>query len=114
MGWCPCPIGDLRSTLVGGLTASVGSAVAFYFSAKSSEQARQDLLQASGTLETVPDLSGKTEADAAALLGRTSLKLVTSPADPAAGTVVPSQTPPPGSTCPSGSSITAVLGAPGS
>jgi len=37
---------DLRSTLFGGLTTSVGAAVAFYFSSKSSDQARQDILQA--------------------------------------------------------------------
>src|SRR6266516_3437160 len=32
----------LRSTVFGGLTASVGAAVAFYFSSKTSDQARQD------------------------------------------------------------------------
>src|SRR5215471_4418464 len=37
---------DLRSTLFGGLTTSVGAAVAFYFSSKASDQARQDILQA--------------------------------------------------------------------
>lgn len=34
----------LRSTLMGGLVASVGAAVAFYFSSKSADQARTDIL----------------------------------------------------------------------
>jgi hypothetical protein len=34
----------LRSTLTGGLVASVGAAVAFYFSSKSADQARTDIL----------------------------------------------------------------------
>jgi hypothetical protein len=40
-------IGDstLRSTLFGGLIASVGAAVAFYFSSKSADQARSDILK---------------------------------------------------------------------
>src|SRR5215831_17845135 len=51
---------DLRSTLFGGLTTSVGAAVAFYFSSKSSDQARQDILQAmqqtaGGTGSSFPD-----------------------------------------------------------
>ncbi|MGN6377484.1 MAG: Ig domain-containing protein [Gaiellales bacterium] len=41
-------VGDsaLRSTLFGGLVASVGAAVAFYFSSKSADQARADILDA--------------------------------------------------------------------
>ena len=38
--------GNLRSTLFGGLIASVGAAVAFYFSSKSADQARADVLNA--------------------------------------------------------------------
>lgn len=40
----------LRSTLVGGLVASVGAAVAFYFSSKSADQARADILGTAVTL----------------------------------------------------------------
>jgi hypothetical protein len=40
------PDGNLRSTVFGGLTTSVGAAVAFYFSSKSSDQARADILTA--------------------------------------------------------------------
>ncbi len=41
---------SVRSTLVGGLVASAGTAIAFYFASKSSDQARSDLLQAATTL----------------------------------------------------------------
>jgi hypothetical protein len=82
---------NLRSTLVGGLTASVGAAIAFYFSAKSSDQARQDILDATVGTETVPDLKGSTEPEAAALLGRTSLRLKIDPAGSAAATAVVAQ-----------------------
>jgi hypothetical protein len=37
---------SLRSTLIGGLVASASAAVAFYFSSKSSDQARSDMLAA--------------------------------------------------------------------
>jgi hypothetical protein len=39
---------SLRSTLFGGLTTSVGAAVAFYFSSKTSDQARADVLSVIG------------------------------------------------------------------
>lgn len=104
--------GNLRSTLIGGLTASVGSAVTFYFSTKSSDQARQDVMQASGTLETVPDLTGKTEEEAAALLGRTQFKLQavrTTPPAPA-DSVVKTQTPEPGAKSPGGATVMVTMG----
>lgn len=45
-------IGDttLRSTLIGGLVASSGAAVAFYFSSKSADKARADILTTATTL----------------------------------------------------------------
>jgi len=61
----------LRSTLIGGLTASVGAAVTFYFQSKNN----QDVLDAAVGTETVPDLRGMTEAAAQTALGKTSLKL---------------------------------------
>lgn len=41
---------SLRSTLFGGLIASVSAAVAFYFSSKSADQARSDILKAAVTM----------------------------------------------------------------
>ncbi|WP_165845641.1 PASTA domain-containing protein [Streptacidiphilus pinicola] len=70
----------LRSTLMGALAAAVGSATAFYFSSKSTEQAQQaqkDLVNATVGTETVPKLVGSTQEKAAQALGTTSLKLVT-------------------------------------
>jgi hypothetical protein len=66
---------SLRSTLIGGLIASVGSAVAFYFSTKSADKARQDVVAAAAGTEPVPNLSGKTVQEASETLGRTSLRL---------------------------------------
>jgi len=66
----------LRSALVGGITASVGAAIAFYFSAKSADAARQDVLKAAAGTELVPDLVGTTWTDAIAKLGTTTFKLV--------------------------------------
>jgi hypothetical protein len=40
----------LRSTLMGGLVASVGAAVAFYFSSKGADQARTDILNSAAAL----------------------------------------------------------------
>jgi hypothetical protein len=65
----------LRSTLIGGLTASAGGAIAYYFSSKSAEQARQALIAAAFGKEVVPDLTGKTTDEARAILGGTTLKL---------------------------------------
>ena len=103
---------NLRSTVFGGLIASVGTAVAFYFSSKSSDQARQDLLNAAGT-ETVPDLSKSTEDEAAAVLGKTSLKLEVSPGSSrVAGAKVESQQPPQDSVVRKGSSVVITLSPP--
>lgn len=85
---------NLRSVLIGGLAASAGTAVAFYFSAKSADQARQDILNATFGTETVPDLTGFTRDVALSRLGQTSLQLVVDPASSTAnGAVVGSQMP---------------------
>lgn len=47
----------LRSTLIGEVVASAGAAVAFYFSSKSSDQARSDILSAAFGTAEVPTLS---------------------------------------------------------
>lgn len=96
----------LRSTLIGGLTASVGSAIAFYFSTKSAEQARQDLVNTIVGSEVVPDLHGMSEATAASTLGKTSLKLEINPPgskDPTA--IVAAQNPARGVSALKGSSV---------
>ncbi len=73
---------NLRSTLIGGLTASVGAAVTFYFQSKNN----QDIMDAaSGGTEVVPDLTGKTEAVAQAAMGKTSFKMEVDPVHPAVG-----------------------------
>jgi hypothetical protein len=103
----------LRSTLIGSLSASVGAAIAFYFSSKSSDQARQDLLNATFGTETTPDLAGKTEAEATALLGKSSLKLEVDPASTGDATaVVVSQVPVKGSSSRKGDSVLVTLGPP--
>lgn len=100
----------LRSTLVGALTAAVGSGTAFYFSSKSTEQANQ-LLTASVGGEVVPYLKGKSQADAEKLLSVTSLKLVTAPdSPPPNGRPVEEQDPPAGTTVPKGTSVSVTYG----
>lgn len=85
---------NLRSVLIGGLTASAGTAVAFYFSSKSADQARQDILNATFGTETVPDLKGCTKDVALNRLGQTSLQLVVDSASATANdAVVDSQMP---------------------
>lgn len=101
----------LRSTLIGALTASVGAAIAFYFSAKSSEQARQDLLDATvGTAatESVPNLIDKPDDEAKTILGVTTLKFELAQNSPISGTVS-NQHPPAGTVAPTGSSVVITL-----
>ncbi len=101
---------DLQNTIFGGLTASVGAAIAFYFSSKSSDQARQDILNATFGTETVPALKGLTEDEATGLLGKTSLKLEVSPGSSTAADVkVESQQPPQNSVVRKGSSVVVTL-----
>lgn len=76
---------NLRSVLIGGLTASAGTAIAFYFSSKSADQARQDILKVTFGTEAVPDLKGFTREKALSRLGQTSLQLVVDPASSTAG-----------------------------
>jgi hypothetical protein len=99
---------SLRSTLVGALAASTGTVIAYYVASKSSEQARQDILNATFGTDTVPDLQGKTEADATDVMSRTSFRLETeAAARPASDTAtVRSQYPPAPGTAPKGSTVT--------
>jgi len=85
---------NLRSVLIGGLAASTGTAIAFYFSSKASDQARQDILNATFGTETVPDLKGCTRDEATRQLGQTSLQLVVDPTSSTSqGATVDSQVP---------------------
>jgi hypothetical protein len=96
---------SLRSTLFGGLIASVGAAVAFYFSAKSSDQARKDILTASlGTAE-VPKLEGLTVAQAQAAISKTPLQLVVSTQNAQSSDVVTDQSPAPNTDVRNGSRV---------
>lgn len=65
----------IRNVLIGALAANVGAAIAFYFSTKASDQARQDILDATFGVERVPDLKDKDLDEARKLLGGTSLSL---------------------------------------
>ncbi|MGV1037595.1 MAG: PASTA domain-containing protein [Candidatus Nanopelagicales bacterium] len=62
---------NLRSTLIGGLTASTGAAVAYYFSSKASDDARKDILAATPGLNAsieVPSFVGESLDKALRLL----------------------------------------------
>jgi hypothetical protein len=84
---------SLRSTLFGGLVASVGAAVAFYFSAKGADKARQDILSAALGTADVPNLITMTLTDAREAISKTPFQLV--PEDPHASTddIVATQSP---------------------
>lgn len=97
---------SLQSTLFGGLVASVGAAVAFYFSSKSAEQARQDVLSASQPMIEVPGLQGLAISDARAEMAKTALQLVIRNAGALPGDVVTNQAPPAGTSVRSGSKVT--------
>jgi hypothetical protein len=69
---------QLRSTLIGGVVANAGAAV----TSKEEDQARRDILNASLPSTAVPDLRGKTLAEATELVKARRLRLETSPAKP--------------------------------
>jgi PASTA domain len=71
----------LRSTLIGGLVANAGAAVAFYFASRASDQARHDILTASFPSVLVPNLVGKKESEVNSIMATTSLHLVSRPPD---------------------------------
>jgi hypothetical protein len=103
---------QLRSTLFGGLVASVGAAVAFYFSSKGADQARQDILSAAlGTVE-VPNLVDLSVSAARAVMSKTPLKLALANAQPPDTDEVNTQSPDAGTEVRVGSKVTIVTGAP--
>ncbi|MDQ1246679.1 MAG: hypothetical protein QG597_1047 [Actinomycetota bacterium] len=108
----------LRSTLIGGITASAGGAIAFYFSTKAAGDARRDLLSASaGEMVGVPDVVGQTVAQAQALFAAMpGLKLAVR-VEPSAATlaltdVVTAQTPLAGVRVGRDTTVTVTAGAP--
>lgn len=78
---------QLRSTLFGGLVASVGSAVGFYFSSSSADRARQDILSALNPKAMVPDLKTRSVAEATSLAQSVGLHVVAHPQGTTTGTV---------------------------
>ena len=103
----------IRSTLIGALAANAGAAIAFYFASKSSDQARQDILEAASGIgqEEVPDLRDKTKEQAVKLLQEHSLRLKVDPAsNTAAGATVTHQLPSEHTTIRRGSEVLVKLG----
>jgi hydroxymethylglutaryl-CoA reductase len=97
---------NLQNLLMGGVIASAGTAVAFYFSSRSSEQTQQNLLNALGSQITLPDLTAGTVGDAQNIAAALPLTLVISPAGSAPADSVTSTSPPPGSIVRPGTVIT--------
>jgi PASTA domain len=97
---------SLRSTLFGGLVASVGAAVAFYFASKSADQARHDILSAALGTSEVPNLIGKSIADARTQISETGL--VFAKQDPSwdEASLIKTQTPDGGTMLRTGSKVT--------
>jgi PASTA domain len=101
---------SLQSTLFGALTASTGAAVAFYFSSKNADNARQDILNATFGTDSVPNLHGLTKDEATTALGSTAFKLEIDPASsPAATATVSTQKPEANSPARKGSTIVVTL-----
>lgn len=102
----------LRSTLIGGLVANAGAAVAFYFASKSADQARHDILNASTPTVLVPNLTGKSPSDVNASLAVMPLHLNSQPPTPDAASVAFDQTPVANQPTPQGSQITVSFAGP--
>lgn len=96
---------SMRSTLIGGVIATAGSAAAFYFASRSSDQARRDILAASFGTVAVPDLKAKSIAEAKVLMSGTALELQVIPPEATPEKIVKTQQPPPDATVTKGSSV---------
>ena len=95
----------LRSALIGGLVANAGAAVAFYFSTKSADQARQDVLSATQGTTNVPNLQGMSVADAKKEMASSPLQLVLDDPNAPPSHTVHTQTPAPGASVRTGSAV---------
>jgi PASTA domain-containing protein len=102
----------LRSTLIGGVIANAGAAVAFYFASKSSDQARRDILNAALPSAVVPDLIGNNLATAQQAVAATPFRLEVSPANPSPDAQVVSQHPAANQPAMAGSPVAATLAGP--
>ncbi len=103
---------SLRNLLMGGVVASAGSAIAFYFSSKTSEQTQQNLLSAAfgntGTIN-VPEVKGRTVADARTIIEAVQLNFATDPTTAADGQTVTGTKPPKGSSVKPGDTVVATI-----
>ncbi len=95
---------ETRNLLVGGVVSLASAAVAFYFASSGASEARRDLLKATGR-ETVPNLKGRTFAEAQALVSLTSLALE-KPPDPVPPGPIVDQVPAPETMVPPGQRLT--------
>jgi len=98
----------LRSTLFGGLVSSVGAAVAFYFSSKTSDKARQDIMTATQSTP-VPDLTGKSVPEALKLMSSSPLRLDLDLNDLSTGKKIAHQSIPAGTILRNGTVVKATL-----
>ncbi len=103
---------SLQSTLVGGVVANAGAAVAFYFASKSSDQAQNNILAAALGTALVPNLIGKDSPGAHAAVAATPFRLEVHPATPADGARVVSQTPVANQSATAGAPVAATFAGP--
>jgi hypothetical protein len=99
----------LRSSLLGGLIASAGAATAFYFASKASDQARQDILNASFPTTTTPSLLDHSKSEVNAALAGTPLYLEASPATAPDTWIAVSQDPQANQQTPAGSRVQVIF-----
>jgi hypothetical protein len=102
----------LRSTLVGGLVANAGAAVAFYFASRSADQARKDILAASLPSTVTPSLIGDKPAAVNEKLATTSLRVQPTPPNPDSDSQAVDQSPKPNQTTGLGSTIAVIFAGP--
>jgi uncharacterized membrane protein len=102
---------SLWNLMMGGVIASAGTAIAFYFASKAAEQTQQNLLNAAfggvGPI-TLPDIRGQTVANASKILEALKLALMTPPGTKDDQTVQDSS-PPAGSAVKPGDTVTATV-----
>src|SRR5262249_35243953 len=103
---------QLRNTLIGGVVASAGAAAAFYFASKGADRAREDILGAALPAITVPNVVGKSRAEAEAALARLPVRADLDPATAAPESQVLEQYPLANQTTPTGSHISLKLAGP--
>jgi len=96
----------VRNLLVGGVVSLSSAAAAFYFAASGATEARRDLLTATGATAEVPNLVGKTPAEAQKIMSGHSLKMVLPDPPPDPALVVDTQSPGAGMTVRSGQMVT--------